>query len=75
MRKFILYCRYCILVSRTLSSGSYAAALDKEYVSARFLATSKGWFLVVFVSGVALVLFPTNNCCNFQRSVMNTSYI
>ena len=46
MGEFILYCIFCILISRTpLSSGSCAAALDGEYVSTYFLATSKGWFL------------------------------
>ena len=55
----------CILIRRTPSLGSWAAALDEEQVSTYFLATYKGGFLVVFVSGVALFLFPRNNSCNF----------
>ena len=37
--------------------GCHAAALNEEYVSTYFLATSKGWFLsVFFVTGVAQFL-------------------
>ena len=36
MSEFILSCICCILISRTLSSGSCAAALDEEYVSTYF---------------------------------------
>ena len=38
----------CILIRRTLSLGSCAAALDEKYVSTYFLATYRGVFLVVF---------------------------
>ena len=48
MREFILYCIFCILITRTLSSGSCAAALDGEYVSTYFWPHLKGGFLVVF---------------------------
>ena len=48
MREFILQCIFCILISRTISSGSCAAALDEEHVSTYFLATSKGWFFSGF---------------------------
>ena len=48
MREFILYCIYSILISCTLSSGSCAPALDEEYVSTYFFATSKGWLFSGF---------------------------
>ena len=38
----------CKLLMNSLSSGSRAAALDEEYVSTYFLATSKGWFFSGF---------------------------
>ena len=48
------------------NQNSCAAALDEEYISTYVLTTSKRvGFFVVFVSGVALVLFPRNNSYNF----------
>ena len=42
---FINLCNNCRI---TFFSGSHAAALDKEYVSTYFLATSKGWIFSGF---------------------------
>ena len=57
-------------VSSTLFSGICAAALDEKCVTAHFWPHLKNDFLVLFASGVALVLvlFPRNNSCNFQSS-------
>ena len=48
------HCIFCVISSVTrfilvtLSSGYSAAALDEEYVSTYFLATSKEWFFSGF---------------------------
>ena len=58
---FYLFCQYlklrlfllCVMFICTLSLGFCSTALDKEYVSTFFLATSRGWLFSGF-SNLAL---------------------
>ena len=63
----------------THSSRSCAAALDEEYISTYFLATSQGWFFYwCFASGLVQVLIVRTNSCNLQaryRLCRKTEYI
>ena len=49
--------------------GSRAAALDEEYVSTHFLATSKGWFFSGFCICRSTVSEFLESLVNFVRSV------
>lgn len=51
LKEFVIYNFECsTLLNLNPSSESRGVALDEEYASTYFLATSKGWFLVVFSS-------------------------
>ena len=43
-----------------------AGEIDEKTLAHIFLATSKGWFLVVFVSGVAHLYILRNKSCSMQ---------